>query len=697
MIKTTLVVIAIILTCVGIYFSHDLLYTTVLFLTDHPITLVSVVAAVVVQLVGHWFRAKRTELILDQAALSSTRFQFGALGIGYLFNDLLPLRLGEPIRSLLIARHLHISFLYTFVAVIIERAIDVIFLSVLLLVGAFVIKDSSGGGVLLITTIALLTAAAILYCLLLIKNENKYLLSFISWLTGLFNASISNKLRFKIWSLIFGLQNFFNNLELVRRYILYACISWFCYFVSAGIVVIVLLHPMEILQTIATSVSPYVISFNPVDAGSYLNLVAFLPERLSGNNFDIYAKVIWVILTLPMAIIGLAALFLYKQGSSRTAKKVKADPYVNKLLRHEDISQEFPVFLETYFKGYSLSHILHKIELTGELSLMKFFKGGSDAITVLAMRDEKLFVKKIVPAEHTERLRAQYKWLKKHASKKQIVDVLGEHKMADYYAIDLSYNPEHVSLFEYIHTHSLAQAKKAIDEVWQYVKKNIYALEKESVNTNERDEYIEERLMKKMKSAVAVNDDLQQIIDEKKIRINGEIYDNFYVIMDKIKNHKQAWQDLAVYRKSSAIHGDLTVDNILIDTGDNKPFLIDPSDDNQIRGPIIDFARHTQSLIAGYEFLNSDDEPVKAKMDDGVISINYHDRRSAQYMQLNDYFQSIMAAKYLTETERKTVLFHTGLLFGRMLAHRVLINPHNTLKYYAVSVVLLNNFYRQYK
>lgn len=695
--KYILILIAVILTILGSTLVFPILNTISHFLVDNPIVLWSVVGAVIVQLIGHLLRSKRTKLLIDQAAGSSLQFQFGALSVGYLFNALLPFRIGELIRAYLIAKRLHISFLYTFVSIVIERSTDVLFLSILIAIGGVLIGSSMGLGLIVIGSIGIVVSGSILFMLMLLKDEDKHLLTFISWIADFFNESIANRIRFKVWSLIFGLQSFVNDRRLMKDYIVYAVLSWLCYIISVLIVISALLNISGIFQVIVTGVSPYVISFNPLDANAYQQLITLLPITLDVNNLDMYARIIWAVLVLPMAMIGLLALVLYRQGSERTAKSVRADPYVNKLMRHRDISQDFPAFLDTYFKGHSLSRILHKIELTGELSLVKFFKGGSDAITVLALKNDKLFVKKIVPAEHTDRLRVQYKWLKKHAKKKQIVDVLAEHKNSDYYAIDLSYDPEHISLFEYIHTRSLKQSKNAIENVWKYVTKNIYTLQKESINEKERDAYIEERLMKKIKSAVAVNDDLEQVVHEKKVRINGETYDNFFVIIDKIKSHEQAWRDLATYRKSTAIHGDLTVDNILMDIQADKPIIIDPSDDNQIRGPIIDFARHSQSLIAGYEFLNSDDEPVKAKREGRVYEINYHDRRSAKYMQLNDYLQNTLASKYLTETERKTVLFHAGLLFGRMLAHRVVINPHNTLKYYAVSVVLLNQFYRQYE
>jgi hypothetical protein len=701
MIKKMLIIIAIIMMTLGLYFSFNILRDITIALIDHPMWIVAILFAVFVQLVGHLYRAKRTKLVLDQAASSSVKFQFGALSIGYLFNALLPFRVGELIRALLVARRLQISLLYTFVSVVIERTTDVLFLSLIIIAGSLIVGGDDAIKLVIVGATAGILSVLILVVLVLLKQENKYLLGITSRLSNLFNTSIGNSIRFKTWSLIFGLQNFFGNKTLVRQYINYAVISWACYFISTLVIVVSLLSVDDIIQAIVVGVSPYIIALpttSPLDASSYQQLVRLLPLSIDNSNLDIYAKILWSILVLPMAVIGIVSLLSYKVMKKNTPRnKLDSRAYENKLLRRSDISQDFPAFLETYFKGNSLSRILHKIEVSGEVSLVKFFKGGSDAITVLALKNGHLFVKKIVAAEHTDRLRVQYKWLKKHTSKKAIVDVLDEQKTDDYYAIDLSYDPANISLFEYIHTHSLDQAKQALDDVWSYVFKNIYSLREESVNTAERNEYIQERLIDKVQKAVMANGDLKEAISAEKVMINGEIYDNFSTIFEKIKANKQAWKDIATYRKSQAIHGDLTVDNILINTKHNSPVIIDPSDDNQIRGPIIDLARHTQSLVAGYEFLNNDDEPTKAKKEDGLLSINYHAHRSARYMELYEYLNNTIAPKYFTDIERKTVLFHTGLLYGRMLAHRVVINPHNTLKYYAVCVVLLNEFYRQYE
>lgn len=697
--KKILIFVAFLLIVLFINFSFSALINIVSFLGDNPVWILILPAAVIVQLFGHLFRAKRTKLVIDQATPSSLKFQFSTLSTGYLFNAFLPLKLGEIIRSLLIARRLRISFLYTFTAIVIERMIDIIFLSVIVILGSLFIGGQLTGSIVILASIALTLSASVIVIIILLKQENKYLLSLVYNLSRLFNTTIRNSIRFKVWSLIFGLQSFFNNKNLIIHYLLYATISWLFYFASVIIIAVSIFNFDNIFQVVVVGVSTYIISspsLTPFDPNIYQQLTQLVPTS-NVDSMILFTNMIWAVLVLPMALLGGVSLVIYKTAKKADLVEMHHDSYTNKLLRHDDISQEFPAFLDTYFKNYGLSRILHKIEVQGELSLVKFFKGGSDAITVLALKNGNLFVKKIVPYELTSRLKVQYDWLKRFEKSKMIVDVIAEHKADEYYAIDLAYDPSNIPLFEYIHSRSIEQSKKAIDNVWDYIFKNIYTLKKESIHEVKRDEYFQDRLVNKINKALSQDEKLREVVKFDRILINGEQYDNFYSIIQKIKSNNKSWSDIATYRESDATHGDLTIDNILINTTTEEPFIIDPSDDNQIKGPVIDFARHTQSLAMGYEFLNSDDESVGFDVVDGLASINYKDHRSASYMQLCEYFIDVVARKYLTDSENKTLLFHAGLLYGRMLAHRVFINPDNTLKYYAVCIVLLNRFYRQYE
>ncbi len=700
--RPALLLLGILLTVFFVIFSRNFLEQTAIVVRHLPREWWPyILVAILIQLCGHWLRMLRTKTIIDQVKIGKESEQFGALGVGYLFNTLLPLRLGELLRAGIIATRLRISFVYTFAVIVLERAID------LLLIGCVVILVSSAvsgraATTLLVAAIgAIMLAGSIIVFLVLLVRENKRLLSLVWKVSSWLNVQLSNSLRFKIWSLIFGLQQFIRRKRALRRYALLAIGSWICYVLSMYILAAPILHHTRAINTFTAATSPYVAvsaPSGPAYIGNYEKVMrpVLTPSTDQGAGINTYIALSWLVLSLPMFIVGLSALFWLKLNPVRRTKPLgDEESFANKLLRRHDLSQEFPAFLDTYFLGHNLSRVLHKIEVAGELSLVKFFKGGSNAITMLALQGDRLFVKKIVPPEYRDRLRNQYLWLKKHGNLSKIVKVEDEQTTDSYYAIDLEYRPKNIPFFEYLHDRPLKASAKILDEMWAYLFKNVYKLGPLEQHTKERDEYIKDRLENKLKQAAEASADLTAAMQPEKIIVNGEMYDNLLVVLKRIKKHKQAWQDLATYRASTAVHGDVTIDNILVDMQNEQPLLIDPSDDNQIRGPVLDFGRHIQSLAMGYEFLCFDDEPVELIPGD-IPAIHFHDLRSARYMHLYNHVIKEIVPKYLSEAEQRAIMFHVGLFYGRVLAHRVVINPENVLKFYGVSVKALNEFIAQY-
>jgi len=669
------------------------------YIVSHNSVVWILILAILIQLVGHILRAARTKLVTDQAALSSLRFQFGALATGYLFNALLPLRLGEIVRALLVSKRLKVSFLYTFTAIIIERAVDVIFLGVLIIVGIIIFGLHGLGQLFVIAVGAILVASALLIGIIFLVRQNKVILNAIWRSTAWFSQRINNSLRFKVWSLIFGLQQFINNKKLLGRYAFYTFLSWACYAISAFLIALTLFSHFSSPQSIISSIAPYVASvssWSVFESQVYAPLAPLLSID-SSSLFVQYTLLLWVVLLMPMAILGIGFLFIYKVNAKKTIPQiVDKMSFVNKLSRKDDISQEFPAFLDSYFLGNRLAQVLHKLETTGDLRLVKFFKGGSDAITVLVLSNEDLYVKKIIPLEYQDRLEAQYRWLKKHQELKYLVKVVGEQKNDSFYAIDLDYDPDNIPLFEYIHHSSIAQSKRVLEQTWEQLYKHLYKNVKEpTYDPRRRDAFIEKHIVGCIEKAIVSNDDLREIVKRPTITINGEVYDNLYQIIEKIKKHPQAWRDIATYAHSQEVHGDMAIDNILVSSKSGRPVIIDPAPDgNVIEGPVFDMGKLSQSFYCGYEFLFRNSEPVPLNDD---FSINYRDHRSAVYTKLWKYLRNELAPKYLSEGEQRSLLFHAAALHIRVLKHRVYINPDTVLQFYATGVRTLNDFLSQYE
>lgn len=694
-----LIPIALLAGVVGVYLSFGAIEAVVKILAAAGLPLIAaVIGAIILQLFSHLLRAKRTKLILDQAAPSSDVFQFGALSVGYLFNALLPLRIGELVRSLLIARRLRISLLYTFVSVVIERAIDVILLGLLILVAALFIGGSLATQIILFTAGVMALALVVLLGVVLLMREDKCLLALAWRMTGWFNASISNSLRFKVWSLIFGLQHFYRNRQLVRRYILFSASSWFLYASSVLLVSSVLLASLDGIGRFVSSIAPYVISiptWNILQPDSYAQLSLFLPGQ-SSEDMLAFGLLTWAVLVFPMAFIGLLVLFALRVATLRRPETENSDAFANKLLRHSDISQAFPAFLDSYFSGNQMAKILHKLEATSQLRLVRYFKGGSDAITVLVLSEKDLFVKKIIPKRYQDRLQAQHDWLKRHRKLDILVKVQSEQETEEYYAIDLAYDPENIPLFEYIHHTSVNQSKLIVERTWKSLHEHLYKSAKTPVfDGKARDTFIAKHIEGCINQAAQASPDLEAALKPETIIINGKEYDNYHRVMERLRNHPQAFKDIATYSHANEVHGDMAIDNVLVSSRTNEPLIIDPAPDgNIINGPVFDLGKMSQSFYCGYEFLFRDNEAVELSDEN---SINYREHMSDRYSKLWQFLRFELAPQYLSEPELRSMMFHAASLHLRVLKHRVYINPDNVLKFYAVGIKTLNDFLDQYE
>lgn len=660
------------------------------------------ILAALLQISGHIVRARKTELLFSATKPNTTRFQFRALSIGYLFNTLLPFHLGELIRARIIAGGMDISFSFALMLIIVERAFDVLLLGV---IGLVILLTAVGvpASVFIYVATLFVVAAIVFSGVGLLVKQNTRLLHWMYRSSAIFRRGIRNSMRFKMWSVIYGLQRTLHP-RILMRYVGLSLGAWVLYGASVFVLVQYLFTETTLGNKLLLTVAPYFgvgIPAGPANLGVFsraTNAVS-APVHLGATDLLIYNLLSWAILVLPIAAIGLALLLTKTKETlwRKVPQTASAAALANKLQRREDISQEMARFLENYFSGNTLSRIVHRLELQDNFRLMRYFKGGSDAITILARQDGRDVVKKIIPPEFEDRLKAQYDWLTERRECKGIVRALREERTNQYYAIDLEYRSEDVMLFDFMHQNPLTKSQKVMDEVWGYLFKYVYGNPgRIKEHAKERTAYINKHIFGCLEKAASVNPDLLRAAEPEKLIINGHVYDNLYQVLEKIKRHPHAWKDIATYRETTAVHGDVAVDNILVSGKDGKALLIDPAPDgNIINGPVFDFGKNMQSLHCGYEFLLRDEDPVYLTGDGDTI--NYREHSSAQYTKLCTYVRQKLAPRHLSESEQRAIIFHAAALHIRRLKHQVYYNPDNALKFYAVGVKTFNDFLAQYE
>jgi hypothetical protein len=646
-------------------------------------------------LAGHLVRAYKFKLLLQPVKDSGVRTQFQSLLIGYLFNTVLPLRLGEIVRAGVLGYSLKISSSLMFGLVLLERAVDglIIGLFGLSLLALEVVPSGVAAPILTMCLILLAVAALLFTGIWFLFRRDQRLLHFWHGTTALFNTKVKNSLRYKLWSVIYGFHKLFRRRPL-RTYSIWSVAMWGLYLAGIGCLSIYFFG-YSFADNLVRSLTAYLgvsIPSGPAYLGSYQAVTNPIFQSLApgANSLD-WLVTSWLILAIPSSVIGALLLLRHHTNYSRLVAPGGTESRHDKLARVEDLSQEFDSFLDAFFSSNTLSHILHQLETKEDIKLIQYLKGGSDASVVLVHQNDKYLVKKIIPSQYASRLKAQHDWLKDYSGVGPIVNLTNSKETSSYYSIDLEYYPDYIPFFDYIHSQDQKHSKRILNDVFDLLFEHVYKTKAAKTNPEALDTYIRSKLWGKLSQATKINDELAQLRSYETLVINGVEYDNIELVMKRIRANQDIMHDLATYRES-VIHGDVTVSNILASPKDHTFVLIDPAPDgNEIAGPVFDFGRQYQSLSYGYEFLCRDDSKVHASGN----RISYEDSLSAQYRDLRDYFLTLAQAR-LTPEEFRAMRFHAAVLYSRVLAHRVHINPDNVAKFYAVSVRAFNDFLAQY-
>lgn len=653
---------------------------------------VGVILALTMQFLAHTMRAYKMTFLMRPAAHTSVSVQFKALSIGYLFNTVLPFRLGELIRTQVIAFSHTISFGFSLALVIIERLVDVIVLTTLALIFIWtgILPDSTmpyvmSAGVITLTILAIVV---------ILTREYMPVMKFVHKTTALYNDTIKVRMRFKYWSVLYGLRQVATPPRIVG-YLLLSLTMWAGYAISVWLILISVVPFVVTPAHVAAPFYAMAIPFGPANLGTYSHVYYELTQEQSLLIEKAQALATWAFLVIPMGLVGLINTLRSKVPVWRRFKNgVDTSDLVNKLARERDISHELALFLDNYFRGNSLSRIVNKREHAKDFKLLRYFKGGSDAITILVNKAGKNMVEKIIAIDLKDRLKAQYDWLVRYADK-NVVKVGGEETADEYYAINLEYQPDDEMFFEYMHHSSLDESKRVLNETWRALNRTVHKNTKKIVDHEAVDAYINKHFYECLEKALSVSDDLSAVTVSANITINGRQYKNAYAIMTAIKKHRTAMKDLATYTSSGAVHGDVAIDNILVNRTNGAVTLIDPAPDgNIINGRVFDFGKNMQSLYCGYEFLFRSDEPATLGSDGSIF---YRDQKSLRYTQLCNYVRDELAPKYLTKAEQRAMIFHAGVLLIRRLKHQVYQDPQLSLAMYAAGVKALNDFYSEYQ
>lgn len=234
-------------------------------------------------------------------------------------------------------------------------------------------------------------------------------------------------------------------------------------------------------------------------------------------------------------------------------------------------------------------------------SVLRRFKGGSFAETLLVEDDEKLFVRKRVSKRENlslgyAKLKNQYRTLERFSrmSEGLVAGLYGEHDNTFEYSYDMEYLPGHRLLSEC----GNGERGVALRTLLGVLGERVYAGGSRLGRSGT--DWLESHLASKIYArldAVLAHPRLAPLVSSREIAIDQVAYPGLRELLSRVSSPAV----IARLAPSSfcTVHGDLTFENVLYAGGDVR--LIDMDGADFIDAPELDLGKLFQSIVAHYE------------------------------------------------------------------------------------------------
>jgi len=204
-------ILGVLISVIGLYYAFRQINFWELWIIIKNVNFILVILAIVILLLSNIIRAWRWQILVKPIKYVSFEPAFSSIMIGYFGNSVLPFRMGEFLRAFVVADKTSLTASTAFGTIVIERILDFIGLSIVILLIMTVYPLTSVGGSIIIGVIVLSLTAFIFFFLfggfkssLLVKIEklsllrigllHKILLFIKNFLDGATTIRATNKL-----------------------------------------------------------------------------------------------------------------------------------------------------------------------------------------------------------------------------------------------------------------------------------------------------------------------------------------------------------------------------------------------------------------------------------------------------------------------------------------------------------------------
>ncbi len=619
---------------------------------------------------GHAIRVLRWSLLLPGRVRISRFDLLLGLAVGYAANALLPWRIGEALRALMVTLRCgegrkDQAFASIVASILVERMTDLpVAAAILFAVGA-------GPAVPLLMLLVCVGLAG--FGLGLQKSPRTRR---IVWQATLpLNHALRLALAHCAWEFGHAVSR---RIFLTPRYLAATLLMWAIYLAAYGALA------LAIRDSAAQTVSLFLES--PLTP-----LLARVAESSPGGPDLGRMGMIFAFALVPVVAILLVGADILRQSLTTGARAVEArlertrppDRAARYRLRapRERYREQgtYDAFLDDLFSGRSTLATRFGLTLPDTAVVHRFFNGGSDAVTGLIEQDGRLCIAKYAVGAAAGKLREQVAWLDRaRDAGLSVTDCTHPEARDDGLRYEMPLVVPADAFYDLIHTGEASVStdllRALVARVEAHHRTSLASADEEDIRA-----YLAAKAAANHAVLVAfLREQVGHVFD-----LNGEPAD----LSDLALLADPDWLRAQItHRHCADVHGDLTIDNVIATTTRREDYyLIDPNPENLFNTPFIDWAKLMQSLHLGYETLNR--LLPRAETNGLVVPLI----RSQRYAALHAVLEAEILARFGPDGLRE-VYFHEIVHYLRLTPYKIRQNPHKGLVFAGATLLLLRRY-----
>ncbi|MBQ4482601.1 MAG: flippase-like domain-containing protein [Lachnospiraceae bacterium] len=602
------------------------------------------IISIILIIAGHMVKSLRQKQFADFYEDVKLPVFNEALAAGYILNLAVPFRLGDLLRAVILGRRMKNGFSFAFATVVVDRILDVIVVGFIYLILYFLspaVSLDAGQSALFYVLLSAVSIALIA----IVTCARVKVKKIIRLFTGIFNEKIELTLMFFFWSVITAFRDIAIRSN-KKKLILLTTLMWGLY--TASYYVIALSITMMGGEATLMGVFSYLFSSSSIDKGN-----------LSGGYTD---KVMIVYLALSatlLFVIGVISSVKNRGGEQDIAseKTMMLLPQVHESDRRS--------FLENYFEGDRHAYVRGYLEANNDIQIISDYSAGSNATTLLAIKDDRTIFRKYVVGADAGKLHDQVEWIQGFCSVLPLPEIIFEKRDEGMTLYDMPAVTGASGFFEFIHTNPVEKSFKIIRHVFDDLDNNLYSREEGTADPDIIEKYIEKKILKNIK-LIEENHRFADLIRYEEVVVNGKTVKGFPSLKKAMS--KEKLKEIFSSDRVSPIHGDVTVENIIVTPGADKGrgyYLIDPNTGNILDSRFIDYAKLLQSLHGGYEFLMRTE-----RCSISGNEIKFMAGASRSYRDLYKEYSSMLKERF-SESELKSIYYHEIANWLRLMPYKL--------------------------